>query len=87
MVDRLDKLLDDSEQYSRRVSLRIHNIPALQDSEDDNCIDKVVTIMEKLDCSLPASDTDRAHRVRAKNPGKVKGDVTGSKQQMIVQFM
>ena len=71
MMDRLEKRLDDSEQYSRRVSLRIDNVPAPEDGEGENCIEKGVKIMEKMDCGLSASDIDRAHRVGPKKPVKV----------------
>ena len=82
VVDRLDKRIDDGEQYSRRVCLRIDNIPLPDGGQKENCIEKVAEIMEGMDCGLEPSDIDRAHRIGKKKTDK--HEIT--RQQMIVKF-
>ena len=50
VIDRLDKRIDDGEQYSRRVCLRIDNIPLPDGGQRENCIEKVAEILEGMDC-------------------------------------
>ena len=82
VIDRLDKRIDDGEQYSRRVCLRIDNIPLPAGGEKEDCLEKVSELMQGMDCGLEPSDINRAHRI-----GNKKTDKHGvTRQQMIVKF-
>lgn len=63
VIDRLDKKIDDGEQYLRRVCLRIDNIPLPAGDEKEDCLKKVCEVMHGMDCGLERSDIDRAHRI------------------------
>ena len=82
VIDRLDKRIDDGEQYSRRVCLRIDNIPLPAGGEKKDCLEKVSEVMQGMDCGLEPSDIDRAHRI-----GNKRTDKHGVRRQpMIVKF-
>ena len=79
-VHLLERKCDDNEQYSRRTSLRINNIPSSEDRETaDKCVEKVVAIVNQIPgIKIKKTDIDRAHRV-----GKVSPLYP---RQMIVKF-
>ena len=79
----LERRLDDSEQYSRRTSLRINGIPIEQNEKASDCLQKVKTEVAKLGLNLQDSDFDRAHRV---GPAKDAHGVEFKNRQMIVKF-
>ena len=81
--DLLERRLDDSEQYSRRTSLRINGIPGAAKESADDCLKKVKSEVAKLGVDINDCEFDRAHRVgytkdREGNPVKDR--------QMIVKF-
>ena len=83
-VDLLKGKCDDNEQYSRRTSVRINNIPLPNESNEtaDEVMVKVKEIIAETDAVIPDTFLDRAHRV-----GKpFVGDDGVRKQQVIVKF-
>ena len=79
----LERRLDDSEQYSRRTSLRINGIPIQEKETSDECLQKVKTEVAKLGLNLQDSDFDRAHRIGS--PKDPRGTARKNRQ-MIVKF-
>ena len=79
----LERRLDDSEQYSRRMCLRINNIPYNGQESEDECIKKIKEEIVKLGVQIADEDIDRAHRVGS--PNDKEGKPT-KKRQMIVKF-
>ena len=83
-VNILKEKCDDNEQYSRRVSLRISNIPLPHGGKEtaEQCMEKVKEVIREAGVVIPDVVLDRAHRV-----GRPKKDDDGSaKQQIIVRF-
>ena len=79
----LERRLDDSEQYTRRQSLRINGIRTSANETAKDCLEKVKGEVAKLGLQVQDCEFDRAHRVgptvdRAGNPIKDR--------QMIVRF-
>ena len=75
---------DSNEQYSRRTSVRINNIPLPNDGNEnsDQVFEKVKSVIEESEAEVPDHFIDRAHRV-----GKPFVDHDGTrKQQVIVKF-
>ena len=63
LQDRVERLEDDNhslEQYSRRNSLRISNIPEGQNEQTDEI---VCELAEKMNVHIKRSDIDQSHRV------------------------
>ena len=79
----VERRLGDSEQYSRRMCLRINNIPYNGHESEDECIKKVKDEIVKLGVQIADEDIDRAHRVGS--PNDKEGKPT-TKRQMIVKF-
>ena len=79
----LECRLDDSEQYSRRTSLRINGIPYNGNETSEESLQKVKGEIEKLGVKLDACEFDRAHRVGYKTDRE--GNPMNSRQ-MIVKF-
>ena len=81
----LDRRLDDSEQYSRRTSLRLNGIPYSGKETAAESLQKVKDEVSKLglEDKLLDFDFDRAHRVGPVHDqnGKLRTD-----RQMIVKF-
>ena len=78
----LERKLDDTEQYTRRLSLRINGIDDGRESDDD-CLSKVKDEISKLGVTVADCEFDRAHRVGRKT------DTQGTRvqsRQMIVRF-
>lgn len=78
----LERKCDDNEQYSRRVSLRINNIPVSEEKETGNdCLNKVKEIVQMIpDLTISDYQFDRAHRV---GKAKTKSDGTVSRQMIV----
>ena len=79
----LERRMDDSEQYSRRTSLRINGIPYHGKESAEESLRKVKVEVVKLGIDIKDDDYDRAHRV-----GFTK-DIQGNPVkncQMIVKF-
>ena len=84
-VKLLSAKCDSNERYSRRVLLRINNIPLLANDENntvDDDLAKVRYLFDKAEVDIPDNCIDRVHRV-----GKlVEADDGTHKQQVIVKF-
>lgn len=82
IVKRLDKKINQSEQYSKRVSLRNANV-ALPDADDkENFMEKVSEVLAEIGCGVEINAVDRAHRI-----GRTSVNDQGvPSQQMIVKF-
>ena len=84
-VKLLSAKCDGNEQYSRRVSLRINNIPLPANDEDeivDDVLVKVRNLFDEAEVNMSDNCIDRVHRV-----GKlIVGDDGARKQQLIVKF-
>ena len=74
----LERRIDDSEQYSRRTSLRINGINYEKNETAAQCLEKVKKEVTKLGIKLDDCEFDRAHRI-----GR---SVDGKDRQMIVKF-
>ena len=75
---------DNNEQYSRRTSVRINNVPlpANGNETSDDVLKKVKEVIEESEADIKEMHLDRAHRV-----GKPFVDEDGMrKQQIIVKF-
>ncbi len=84
ILENSDKRVEEHKQYSRRVCLRIQNIPLPSATgSKENCVKKVNEILQKLDCDASIDSIDRAHRV---GPKIKSSDGGPPKQQMIVKF-
>lgn len=59
-VCRLEALADETEQYSRRNSVRISNMPETRDENTDSLVLKVADVMG---VDLSSRDIDRSHRI------------------------
>ena len=62
--------IDDGEQYSRRMCLKIDGID-LKSGENENgssCMEKVQKVFEEMGVQLPAVSIDRAHRTGKRFP-------------------
>ena len=82
-INLLKENCESNEQYSRRCSLRILNIPVAQGQETvDDCMVKVNAVIQESGADIPEGFVDRCHRV-----GKILEDENGVKKQaMIVKF-
>ena len=71
-IELLDRKCDDNQQYSRRMSLRVSDIPVSEGREDGNMSIKLAvdTINKITDVEITKSDIDRAHRVGVAFQGK-----------------
>ena len=59
----LERKLDDSEQYTRRTSLRISGIKPTENETAEDCLNKVKTAVASLGIQLQDCEFDRAHRI------------------------
>ena len=81
-VNLLTLKCDDNEQYSRRCSLRINNIPVPNGEETaEDVMVKVKEIVKESEADVPDHVIDRAHRV-----GRSVIHNGERKQQVIVKF-
>ena len=81
----LSQKCDNNEQYSRRSSLRINNIPLPDEGGRESAEDVMVKVREVISESgadIPSNFIERAHRVGKKS---IADDGT-RKQQVIVKF-
>ena len=56
-------LHDDLEQYGRRLSVHMEDIPVATDETVDNVLEKIKNILKEAFPSLSGNVTDRAHRI------------------------
>ena len=80
-IDELEERVDNGEQYSRRLCLRMYNIDLAPPGTKEDCMKKVKTVLGELDCGVEIDAVDRAHRIGPRE--KVDGK---ERQQMIVKF-
>ena len=92
-INKLSISTESNEQYSRRTSLRIFNIPlpeknengdVIEDETADICLRKVKEVIQEAGVDIPEHCIDRAHRI-----GKIIEDNDSDepkKQAMIVKF-
>ena len=62
-VDLLKRDQDESEQYSRRLCLRIEGIEPAKDEKAEECFEKVKKLFSSLNVDVPDLAIDRAHRI------------------------
>ena len=79
--EKLEERVDDGEQYSSRLCLRLYNIDLAPAGAKEDCLQKVQTFLEELDCGVSINAVDRAHRIGPR--ASVKGK---EKQQIIVKI-
>ena len=90
-LSKLEINIDDGEQFSRRMCLRIDGID-LESDENDNsssCMEKVQKVFEEMGVQVPAVSIDRAHRTGKRFPAtdeKGRKIIGQDHQQMIVKF-
>ena len=78
VIERLEARIDDGEQYSRRMCLRINGVPIPSDNGKEECVEKVHKLIKETGIDVPKESIDRAHRI-----GRVSDN---GKQQIIVRF-
>ena len=79
-IDLLSIKEDDTEQYTRRYSLRINGLPV---SDNENVMDTVKNCYEELNIDFDRDDFDRAHRTGKPTLDPVKKVVT---QPVLVKY-
>ena len=80
----LQNNVDENEQYSRRLCLRINGIPPVPDGQNEsseNCLEKVKNVFSELGVDVLDVVIDRAHRIG--RPRVVQGKRV---HQVIVRF-
>ena len=78
VIEKLDERIDDSEQYSRRLCLRVDGIAVPNKDQKEDCVEMVHELFNEAGVKIDKDSIDRAHRIgRVNNHGK---------QQIIVRF-
>ena len=67
-IDKLENLVDQQEQYSRRNCLLVHEIAETNKENTDGLVLK--TLNEKLGINITKNETDRSHRTSRKTHGQ-----------------
>ena len=62
----LERRIDDIEQYGRRLCVRIDNMPVGEKETSDDCLNKVVQLMNNMDIDVDRGMIDHAHRISKK---------------------
>ena len=65
--ERLQKDVDDLQQYTRRTNLLIHGVPEKPGENTDNV---VCNVLKKMNVNMPLDDIGRSHRLGKKIDGK-----------------
>ena len=73
-LSKLEINIDDGEQYSHRMCLRIDGIDLKSDENENSssCMEKVQKVFEKMGVQVPAVSIDRAHRTGKHSPATHK---------------
>ena len=83
--EELDLKLENAEQYSRRTSLRLYNLPLPEYGQEtsNDCLNKVKELFTEMGVSIPDSSIDRVHRI-----GRIKTSAGSSMsvQPVIMKF-
>ena len=66
----LEHLVECNGQYSRRICLRITNIPCEKDETSEKVLEKVKKLMNETGVDIPESNIHRAHRIGPKKDKK-----------------
>ena len=61
-----ERRIDDAEQYSRRLCLRIDNVPVDDKETSEECLNKVMHVIDNMDVDISREMIDRAHRIGKK---------------------
>ena len=61
-----ERRIDDAEQYSRRLCLRIDNVPVDDKETSEECLNKVMHVIDNMDVDINRDMIDRAHRIGKK---------------------
>ena len=70
-ISTLKKCANQSEQYSRRQSLRIHGVQKKKGEKAEDCLNMVRGIIKQRKLDIPDTVLDRAHRIMSgRNGGK-----------------
>ena len=77
--DQLRMHCEENEQYSRRLCLRIEDIPIEEEETSKDVFNKVNALIEKCNVKIPECVLDRAHRI-----GRIMEDDDGKKKQSII---
>jgi len=70
-IKHLEKGVDDQEQYTRRLCLRIDGIAPDEKESSEECLEKVKAVFANLKVNVPDDVIDRAHRIG--RPKIIKG--------------
>ena len=90
-LSKLEINIDDGEQYSLQMCLRIDGIDLKSDENENNssCMKKVQKVFEEMGVQVPAVSIDQAHRIGKHFPATDEKDrkiIGQDHQQMIVKF-
>ena len=90
-LSKLEININDGEQYSRRMCLRIDGIDLESDENENNssCMKTVQKVFEEMGVQVPAVSIDQAHRIGKRFPAtdeKGRKIIGQDHQQMIVKF-
>ena len=90
-LNKLEISIDDGEQYSRRMCIRIDDIDLESDENENNssCMEEVQKVFVEMGVPVPAVSIDQAHRIGKCFPGtdeKGRKIIGQDHQQMIVKF-
>lgn len=66
-IEALEKSVDDSEQYGRRLCLRIKGLKKSPNETSDMVLESVKDLIKETNVSIPDEVLDRAHRISSKN--------------------
>ena len=58
-----EKRIDDAEQHSRRLCLRIDNVPVDDKETSEECLNKVMHMIDNMDVDINRDMIDRARRI------------------------
>ena len=70
-IKHLEKGVDDQEQYTRCLCLRIDGIAPDEKESSEECLEKVKAVFANLKVNVPDDVIDRAHRIG--RPKVIKG--------------
>ena len=91
-MNKLEINIEDGEQYSRRMCLRIDGIDLKSNENENNssCMEKVQQkVFEEMGVQVPAVSIDRARRIGKRFPAtdeKGRKIISQDHQQVIVKF-
>ena len=87
-VDILKQKCDDNEQYIRRTSLRINNIPVQEGEQEtaDDVMDKVKQLIDESSTEISDHFLDRSHHVGKPFTIEDQNGIKTQKQEVIVKF-